>query len=160
MSFQNKMLTREAAAERYGHIDLASRVWPDQPKWVTMFQVPKNYFPNLTIQDTGIKCMRIACNRDLIRPLTDAFNRLCFFKLDQYLLTYDGCLNIRSVRGRPDLISAHAWGLAVDFNAATNRLGTAGDMRDDVAGCFTEMGWDWGKSFQRQDPQHFSYCWE
>lgn len=158
--FLNKMLSREAAYERYGAIDLTSKTWPENGKWMTMFEIPKGYFPNLTIMDTGIPAKHIACNKDILRPLTDALNQLIFYKLDPLLVTYDGCLSVRAVRGEPGRLSAHAYGVAVDFNAATNGLGSHGDMRDDVAECFIKQGFDWGKKFKRIDPMHFSYCWE
>ncbi len=125
-----------------------------------MLEIPKNNFPNLTVMQTGIRARHIACNIDILGPLEAAFDALIDQGLDDQLITYDGCQNIRPVRGSTTLWSAHSWGLAIDFNAATNPLGQIGDMSNQVAKCFEDKGFDWGRKFSRIDSMHFSRCWE
>ncbi len=155
----NKMLSREACVERYGAIDLASLHWQDSHKWIQMFEVPKGVFPNWKVMQTEIPVTHIAINLDLHRPLGLALTAIVNQNLQAELKTFDGAFNIRLARGGKEL-SAHSWGLALDINAETNKLGTPGDMTGELALCFEQFGFRWGKRFHRQDPQHFSYCWE
>ncbi len=155
-----KCLTRQAAIERYGAIDFATRHWADMSKWMVILEIPRDHFPSLTVMQTGIRARHIACNRDLVLPLNDALENLITLGLDDQLITYDGCQNIRLVRGSTTEWSAHSWGLAIDFNAATNPLGEIGDMSNQVANCFAKQGFDWGRKFPRIDSMHYSFCWE
>ena len=158
--FLNKMMSREACVERYGPIDIASNAWPDAPKWMAMFEVPVGVFQDFTIMQTKIPVRHIACNRDILLPLRQAFDLIVNRGLASQLRTYDGCQILRCVRGDPGLFSAHCYALATDFNAATNPLGLPGDMSDELGACFVESGFDCGRNFSRRDDQHFSFCFE
>ncbi len=61
----------------------------------------------------------------------------------------------RNVRGSSDYKSNHAFGLAIDINALTNVLGTAGDMPMEVVTQWEVEGGDWGGDWARPDPMHF-----
>ena len=61
----------------------------------------------------------------------------------------------RPVRGERSGKSNHAFGLAIDVNALTNVLGTAGDMPDDVVRQWEAEGGEWGGDWSRPDPMHF-----
>lgn len=160
MTFQNKMLTLDTAIERYGQIDLAARLWPEMNKWMTMVEVPKDEFPDFTIMETKIPVRHIACNRDIAAPLRLSLDGIVKAGLQAKLKTYDGCFNIRAVRGEPSLLSTHSYGLAIDFNASTNKLGEPGDMDERLVQIFGDYGFDWGGHFHRNDPMHFSRAWE
>lgn len=75
--------------------------------------------------------------------------------LDQY----DGCYNFRPVRGASRL-SMHAYGAAIDFDAAHNALGsTHGRMPPEVVAIFKAEGWRWGGDYSgRKDWMHFEAC--
>jgi hypothetical protein len=60
----------------------------------------------------------------------------------------------RAVRGETTK-SNHAFGLAIDINALTNVLGTAGDMPVEVVEEWEREGGAWGGRFSRPDPMHF-----
>lgn len=60
----------------------------------------------------------------------------------------------RDIRGETTK-SYHAFGLAVDVNALTNVLGTAGDMPMEVVEEWELEGGAWGGRFSRPDPMHF-----
>ena len=60
----------------------------------------------------------------------------------------------RAVRGESSK-SNHAFGLAIDVNALTNVLGTAGDMPIEVVRQWEIEGGDWGGDWSRPDPMHF-----
>ncbi|MBA3914713.1 MAG: M15 family metallopeptidase [Acidobacteriales bacterium] len=71
--------------------------------------------------------------------------------------TYGGCYAFRAKRGLAQY-SAHAWGIAIDLNPATNALGTAGDMNAGLIQVFEAHGFEWGGHFTRRDPMHFQFC--
>lgn len=61
----------------------------------------------------------------------------------------------RDIRGESSVKSNHAYGIAIDINALTNVLGTAGDMPADVVAQWEREGGDWGGDWSRPDPMHF-----
>jgi hypothetical protein len=164
MNFLNKMTTREAAIQRYGAIDFASRHWSNQNKWIEMFEIPHGWFPHWHVLETKYPVEHIALNKDLHEPFTRALTRIKNGGMGELLKTFDGCLNIRMVRGTNSSPSAHAYGLALDLNASENGLGQTNGgffFHPEFVKCFTDQGFAWGGSFHsRKDPMHFSYCWE
>lgn len=65
----------------------------------------------------------------------------------------------RDVRGRPGVKSVHAWGGALDINAATNpmRPDLVTDMPANLVAKARELGLGWGGDWKtRKDPMHFS----
>lgn len=130
-----------------------------------MFHVPAGWFPNWYVLDTKHPVEAIACNNDIHEPLLRALTAIKDGHMEKMLHTFDGCFNIRMVRGTDNAPSAHAYGLAIDLNAADNGLGnTKGGIYDypvTFVKAFTDQGFDWGGNFHsRKDPMHFSYCWE
>jgi D-alanyl-D-alanine carboxypeptidase len=53
-------------------------------------------------------------------------------------------------------LSVHAWGIAIDLNAASNKPGSRGDMDERVIKIFCEHGFYWGGNFG--DPMHFQFA--
>lgn len=74
------------------------------------------------------------------------------------LRSYDGCYAWRVQRGSHAHLSCHAWGIAIDINAATNKLGEEGDMPSSLVQLFEAQGWYWGGRFDRLDMQHFQWA--
>lgn len=71
--------------------------------------------------------------------------------------TYDGGYTWRSKRGSKKM-SLHAFGGALDFNAATNGLGNHDfDMPRQVVSVFRRNGWTWGGQWRRPDAMHFQF---
>lgn len=97
---------------------------------------------------------RIYCNKRLIAPLSGVLAALHQRGLSQAIKTYDGCFNIRKVRGA-HAISLHSWGVALDIDANWNSLGMIPKINPDVVKCFKEHGFNWGGDFQRLDGMHF-----
>lgn len=108
---------------------------------------------------TGSPTRRIYCNTDVHKPLLEALEQVKERGLLHELKTFDGCFNIRRVRGS-DLVSTHAYGLAIDLNAKENPLGGHVSLSPEFVKCWTDAGWDWGGRFKRRDGMHFSYGWE
>lgn len=73
------------------------------------------------------------------------------------LQTYDGGYTWRQKRGSRKL-SMHAFGAAIDFNAATNGLGNHDfDMPPQVVSVFRRNGWTWGGQWSVPDGMHFQF---
>lgn len=67
----------------------------------------------------------------------------------------------RPVRGSTTTPSFHSWGLALDFNSATNWLGRTdgGDIPGWMVSLWGAYGFFWGGNYaSRKDPMHFEYA--
>lgn len=73
---------------------------------------------------------------------------------------YAGAYNPRKVRGSATKWSNHAFGAAIDLNAAENGFGTGhGTMPQPVIDAFKRQGARWGGDYHgRTDPMHFEFC--
>jgi hypothetical protein len=96
-------------------------------------------------------------NHAIAEELERVFSALRTGGAWDHVETFDGGYCWRSKRGVGEL-SIHAYGGAVDFNAATNQLGTKGDMWPGVVEVFEGHGWDWGGRWRRPDPMHFQFA--
>ncbi len=75
----------------------------------------------------------------------------------QKLRTFDGAYAFRAQRGSSTKTSLHSFGAALDFNASTNKLGTAGDIDAGIVQLFEACGFTWGGRWKRRDPMHFQW---
>ena len=133
------MITPRQALDRYGSPvhETAMVLW-DVPEVMTRSCVPG----------------RIYVNRDMRGPLAQAIvNLIVRNKIDE-LKTWDGCFNIRQMKGSSQA-SLHSWGLAVDVNAAWNPLGEKPTLGELFVSCWTDAGFDWGGNWDRPDGMHF-----
>jgi hypothetical protein len=133
------MITSKQALARYGS--------PVHESGMVLWNVPQEL-------QIGAIPRRIYCNRDMVLPLTRAFTNLIERGFADELKTWDGCFNIRAIRGAIEA-SLHSWGLAIDVNAAWNRLGQKPALSAGFVKCFTDAGFDWGGEFGRVDGMHF-----
>lgn len=115
--------------------------------WMVLWDVPSHL-------EIGIIPKRIYCNKDLVQPLTRAFNALIQTGHVRELKTWDGCFNIRKKRGLSSM-SLHSWGIAIDVNAFENGLGQTPRLSAGFVKCFTDNGFDWGGYWNRKDGMHF-----
>lgn len=97
---------------------------------------------------------RIYCNKDLVKPLEQALRNVIDRGLECHIMTWDGCFNIRLMRGGSSW-SLHSWAIAIDINAAWNGLGKEPQMPMALVECFTDAGFDWGGTWTRKDGMHF-----
>ena len=127
--------------------------------WIVPKELRKGFIPS-----------KIYCNKLLVPMLTKAFQALIDRGYIDELKTWDGCFNIRPIRGQEEkhrlaleagkielamsYLSMHAWGLAVDVNLKENGLGTSGKLSFGFIQCFTDNGFVWGGTFKRRDPMH------
>ena len=133
------LLTSSDCLKRYG--------LPELEKAMALWDVP----PELEI---GVIPKKIYCNKDMVKPLTLAFQNLIKTGFVKELKTWDGCFNIRRKRGTISP-SLHSWGVAIDVNAAWNGMGKKPTLSTDFVKCFTDAGFDWGGTWTKPDGMHF-----
>ena len=134
------MVTSTQCLAKYGQPSASN-------KNMILWDVP----PHLEI---GVIPKRIYCNKDLVEPLTKAFENLIATGHVKELKTWDGCFNIRTKRGLTSM-SLHSWGIAVDVNAFENGLNQTPKLSPGFVKCFTDAGFDWGGTWKRKDGMHF-----
>lgn len=73
---------------------------------------------------------------------------------------YAGAYNPRKVRGSATKWSNHAYGAAIDLNAAENGFGQGhGNIPQPVINAFKRQGFRWGGDYrERKDAMHFEAC--
>ena len=103
---------------------------------------------------------KIYGNGYMTAPLRAALMAIIAAGLCAEWKTFDGCFNIRPMKGDANQTSMHAWGLAIDINAATNPFSASGnlttDLSDEFILCFAKNGLEWGGLWsQPKDPMHF-----
>lgn len=144
--------------------------WPLEADAEAFFRYP----PNLTyitapwpMHMDADKITEIQCNIKVaasLRRIFEAIRKL--YHNDQNAIdaagmdAYDGCYADRSVRGDAGKRSMHAYGAAIDLDAAHNPLGAqVGKMPKAVVDIFKAEGWRWGGDYHgRKDWMHFEAC--
>ena len=118
----------------------------DKNSNMTLWDVPENL-------EIGLIPKRVYCNKDMVVPLSHAFNNLIQRDLVKEIVTWDGCFNIRKKRGGSTM-SLHSWGVAVDLNAYANCFGCKPKLTAKFVKCFTDAGFDWGGTWSKPDGMH------
>ncbi len=134
------MVTSQQAQKKYGNPSPSN---PNMVLWDVPFEL-----------EIGVIPKKIYCNKDLVEPLKLAFKKLIDTKAVNELKTWDGCFNIRKMRGLKSM-SLHSWGIAIDVNAFENGLGQNPKLSKLFVSCFTTSGFDWGGTWNRKDGMHF-----
>lgn len=129
---------------------------------MVLFDVPPDIAPSWINVTTGwgMATYRIYCNRDLVEPLRRALDNVRQAGLIKELKTFDECFSIRTTNHHLGHFSAHAYGLAIDINAAENPIGEPPRLSPAFVKCWTDAGFDWGGNFETPAGMHFSYAWE
>lgn len=151
------LISPEEALEKYGPI--VNGQWPRESEFCVKMLVHPTVAQCMINTVTGRPTKFIYCNRDIAPNLNQAFKNVANRALYLELQSFDGCYSVRDVRGAPGRISAHAYALAIDVNASSNRLRTRGAMSDALAQCFKDAGFKHGRDFDRCDPMHFTLGW-
>jgi hypothetical protein len=140
------MITALDCFKKFGHPD-------PNAKWLTLWDVPAEI-------EIGMIPNKLFCNKALIIPLTCVFTELIKTGLFAEIKTWDGCFNIRTMRGYEDqhkklmdagefekamtLMSIHSWAIAVDVNAFENQLYQKPKLSERFVNCWKANGFDWG----------------
>lgn len=123
------------------------------------------------VDHNNVTPSRIYCHKRMVEPLTNAHKNLIRTGAIQELKSWDGCYNPRPIRGYENVfkrylndgnleeaakyLSKHSWAIAIDVNAAWNRLGMKPTLTPKFVKCFTDAGFSWGGHFKRLDGMHF-----
>lgn len=117
-------------------------------KYMELWEISKDFpwFP----------AKKIFINKDFRKKLTVAFTNLQRAGRHTEIKTFDGCYCIRNTRGYTSP-SLHSWGMAIDLNAATERLGqTKSNWSGQFIAIMKAAGLYWGGDWGRPDPMHFA----
>lgn len=143
------------AQARYGLIK--DNKWENESKFMVIFKVPKEITDYCINSATGKPLEKIYCNREIVNALKIFFNSLIQCGLHKELKTFDGCFNIRNIRGG-NSTSTHSYGIAFDINAKENPLGGNSNFPSTFIELAKDAGFTWGGDFKRKDPMHFQWC--
>ena len=125
-------------------------------KWLVRHPLPAAVIPHFPPYG-AVRPTAIFMNRFAATALDAVLLELLATGLIRELKTYDGCQNLRKKRGINEY-SIHSWGLALDFNAATNPLGGHCSFTPAFLAVWRKHGWDCGADWAgRADPMHFQY---
>lgn len=138
------MVTSKNCADKYGNPDIHM-----ERKHMELWDIPAEI--NKAIPELP---NRLYLNKELKAPLLEAFKNLIERDLACWIMTWDGCFNIRKKRGG-STYSLHSWAIAIDINAAWNGFGAEPQMPLEVVKCFTDAGFDWGGTWAKKDGMHF-----
>jgi hypothetical protein len=120
-----------------------------ESKWMVKWEVKKEFswFPKTSIY----------IHKDFKAKLQIAFARLELLHLHTEIKTFDGCFNIRFVRGSKSVYSIHSWGCAIDLNAVANPLASSGVWSNDFIKVMVNSDIYCGQNWiGRKDPMHFA----
>ena len=147
-------MTPAEAIAKYGAIQ--NGVWQDEARFCVLLKIPPIIGGSWINSISKSFVEHIYCNRDFAPLLMTALENVQAMGFLGELITFDGCFEVRDVRGMPGCVSAHSYGLAIDINAAQNPLGQPSVMPAEFVRCFTIAGLTWGGNFKRIDGMHFS----
>jgi hypothetical protein len=105
----------------------------------------------------------VTCHEKIVEMLRGALGELVDSGLGHLVdpAGFAGCWNPRDIRattGRPPPgISRHAWGAALDLNAAANPVGSSGTQDPRLIEIMLDWGFTWGGDWLVPDPMHFEY---
>jgi|GEM_PF-858998 len=118
-------------------------------KWMVLWRI-KQKFPWFPAE-------KIYIHKDFREKLTRALYLLEMADLHKEIKTFDGCYNLRTVRGTDTILSVHSWGCAIDLNAHLNPLGAEADWSADFIGVMEHCGIFCGSRWHgRPDAMHFA----
>ncbi len=146
------MKTQSQLIKQFGNPEI-NRL-PFENKWMKVWIVPAD------IREE-IPCMpaKIYLNRLIEVPLNMALRKLIALGLHTEIKTWDGCFNIRQKRGSSG-ISAHAFGIAVDINAATNPFKGKVTWSAAFLQVWRDLGWICGADWSPASKDGMHFQWE
>jgi hypothetical protein len=128
---------------------------------ISFTQDPEYIAANIVIAEAPI-LGEVRCHRVVAEMLAGAMTQLVEQGLGHLVDPggFAGCWNpryIRAAAGTAAGVSRHAWGAAVDLNASTNPVGSAGTQDPRLVEVMAEWGFTWGGLWLVPDPMHFEY---
>lgn len=109
--------------------------------------------------ERSVLVSKMRCHKLIADTFEEVFNQIVEQGLQSTVKTFGGCYEGRTQRGA-NVISTHAWGIAIDLNPFENQMGTHGNMDMRLVTLFRKCGFKWGGDFvgSRTDPMHFQFA--
>ncbi len=136
---------QEALYIRYGD----PRIPGWESRWMEVWLIAEHFpwFPQ----------SKIYIHKDFKAALIPALSALEAAGVHREIKSFDGCFNIRHVRGGYSVLSIHSWGAALDLNARDNPIATTGKWSAAFIEMMTKHGIHCGQLWSgRKDPMHFA----
>jgi len=114
----------------------------------------RNHMALLNNNFGGCIPSKIYCNKIMLGKLSDALMEIKTAGLLHMIVTWNGCFNVRKSR-TSNSYSLHAWGIAIDINAESNKLGSKPTLSPEIVSIFKRNGFDWGGDWKYPDGMHF-----
>ena len=153
------------AVVRYGAI--VNNQWKNEPQWMMIYKTPMWFSQQVINSATGNPCDRIYLNKDLAPILTKALQLVHERNLCSELKTFDGCYNIRDIRGKGGTLSAHSYGIAIDLKSYKRDYWKWSSKEDgkkriceypkELIEAFEKNNFVWGGRWGHFDILHFEY---
>jgi hypothetical protein len=127
-----------------------------EQKWMTLWKGSKFTKATGVAWPKDAPFSRIYCNKDLVPYINNTFITLIEKGLFKELKTFDGCWNVRPIRGsKTGKWSTHSFGVALDLNAKENPLNGPINFSPEFLQVWRDTGWTCGADFKRKDGMHF-----
>lgn len=97
-----------------------------------------------------------SCHAGITTALRGALEELERNNLGSLIETLDGCFNPRFISGT-ELLSRHAWGVAIDLNYASNPTGQVTVQDPRLVATMEKWGFGWGGNWLIPDAAHFEW---
>lgn len=136
--------------------------FPEQKKPSTMIVAPQNLLANCELWEfkndfpelAHLNVNKFYMLKEFKSQLFDAFMALRGNGLLGEIKTFDGCYNLRLVRGSVNTWSLHSWAAAIDINSSDNPLNGKVSWSNEFLQVMREYV-DCGADFKRVDGMHF-----
>jgi hypothetical protein len=145
------VLPQENIKRRFGE-------WAGRPGSGGFLKIDPNWVGK-NIVTTSVPILgRVTCNRRLIPPLKAAMHQLASQGQASAVHDYEGCYVAKFLLNDPTAsISHHAWGAAIDINAAGSPYGAVPVQSRALIKAMEQQGFVWGGRFIIPDGHHFEY---
>jgi hypothetical protein len=100
---------------------------------------------------------QVRCHKAIIPQLSGAMAELEASGAAPLIRSYDGCFSPRMQIPNDEALSRHAFGIAVDINAATNKYGAPPTMDPKIVETMERWGFSWGGRWSVPDGMHFEF---
>jgi hypothetical protein len=150
------LFTSARALKVYGKPGIAAT----QGKYMEVWEVPDDIekaFAHVRFSAVGTIGFpkKVFINKDFRPELEKALRNVITRGLAKELKTWDGCYQLRAKVANPSSYSMHAWGLAIDLNAAENGYNRPVKLSNAFLKCFTDCHIISGAFWSVKDGMHF-----
>ena len=145
------VLPQEDIKTRFGE-------WAGRPGSGGFLEIDPNWVRDNIVTTTVPVIGKVTCNQRLIPALKAAMQQLVSHDQASVVHDYEGCFVAKFLLNDPSAsISHHAWGAAIDINAAANPYGAVPVQSPVLVKAMEQQGFIWGGRFIIPDGHHFEY---